>query len=209
MRLYEIVYVFDPERSEDDLTGLLERFHKLAISNGGEVEAVDHWGVRQLAYPIRKHKSGYYVVAHVRASADALPEFERILRLEPSLVRYLIVLNEGEPTTGLSIVAPRSTRGEAVEPAIDEDEDEDEDPTSEGPPEFSGGRGRRRRMDGPAIQLLNYKDVGTLSKFMTEEGKILPRRTTRVTAGFQRNLGRAVKRARFVALIPYVSEHRA
>ena len=62
-------------------------------------------------------------------------------------------------------------------------------------------------MEGPPILLLNYKDVGTLSRFVTEQGKILPRRTTKVTARFQRQLGRAVKRARYLALLPYVQKH--
>ena len=90
------------------------------------------------------------------------------------------------------------------------DEDEPEEPEVEeeshnraGPPEFSGPRGRRRRMEGPPILVLDYKDVGTLSHFLTEQGKILPKRTTKVSAGFQRQLGRAVKRARYLALVPY------
>ncbi|MCA1789404.1 MAG: 30S ribosomal protein S18 [Thioalkalivibrio sp.] len=58
-------------------------------------------------------------------------------------------------------------------------------------------------MEGPPILLLNYKDVSTLSRFMTEQGKILPKRTTKVTAAFQRQLGSAIKRARYLALIPY------
>jgi small subunit ribosomal protein S18 len=62
-------------------------------------------------------------------------------------------------------------------------------------------------MEGPVIELLNYKDVSTLSQFMTEQGKILPKRTTKVTAGFQRQLGRAIKRARYLALIPYIRDH--
>ncbi len=62
-------------------------------------------------------------------------------------------------------------------------------------------------MEGPVIELLNYKDVSTLSHFMTEQGKILPKRTTKVTARFQRQLGRAIKRARFLALIPYIRDH--
>ncbi|MFC1661166.1 30S ribosomal protein S18 [Gemmatimonadota bacterium] len=64
-------------------------------------------------------------------------------------------------------------------------------------------------MEGPAIQLLNFKDVNTLSRFMTESGKILPRRTTKVSAGFQRQLGRAIKRARYLALLPYIRDHEA
>ena len=71
------------------------------------------------------------------------------------------------------------------------------------PPEFQGSRGRRRSMEGPRILQLNYKDVTTLSHFITEQGKILPKRTTKVPAGFQRKLGAAIKRARYLALLPY------
>jgi small subunit ribosomal protein S18 len=90
----------------------------------------------------------------------------------------------------------------------DEGDDEDDDP-EKAPPEFQGARGRRRRMDGPAITLLNYKDVSTLSRFVTEQGKILPKRTTKVTAAFQRQLGRAVKRARYLSLLPYTGGREA
>ena len=214
MRLYEIVYVFHGDRTEDELAPKLERFHGLITADGGEIEALDLWGVRQLAYPIRNHTRAFYVVAHVRAEPSALPEFERIVGLDADVLRYLVVVNEGEPTTGLSVVAERpeteASEEESEDGDGDDDEDDDdaEDDGDDSPPEFSGGRGRRRRIDGPAIELLNYKDVSTLSRFMTEQGKILPKRTTRVSAAFQRKLGRAVKRARFLALVPYVSEQK-
>lgn len=213
MRLYEIVYVFDGDRTEEEVTAKIEEFNKLIVAGGGSVEAVDPWGVRQLAYPIKKHTRGFYAVAHVRATPDGLPEFERLVGFDPDVLRYLVVVNEGEPTTGLSVLVPKPER--ATEDDEDEDgegpDDRDGDESDDGddsPVEFSGGRGRRRRMDGPAVELLNYKDVATLSRFMTEQGKILPKRTTRVTAAFQRHLGSAVKRARFLGLIPYVSEQR-
>jgi small subunit ribosomal protein S18 len=133
---------------------------------------------------------------------------ERVLRLDEELMRFLIVLNEGEPTSGMSIVAQRPV-SERAEDEEEEEEDEDEEDDEESPPEFSGGRGRRRRHEGPAIELLNYKDVLTLSRFLTEQGKILPKRTTKVTARFQRQLGTAVKRARYLALVPYVRQHEA
>ena len=218
MRLYEVVYILDPALEESAVTSKLEKFHALATAEGGEVSAVDHWGGRQLAYPIKKQKAGYYVVAQFTAAAGALPEFERLLTLDEEVMRYLLVLNEGEPTSGQSVVAEstKPVSDDAPVP-VDDDEDEgddrdreaaraegeeEEDPSGR-PPEFQGSRGRRQRMEGPPIILLNYKDVGTLSHFVTEQGKILPRRTTKVTAGFQRQLGRAVKRARYLALIPY------
>lgn len=53
---------------------------------------------------------------------------------------------------------------------------------------------------------IDYKDIETLQKFITERGKILPRRITGVSAYFQRRLAKAIKRARHVALLPFVAE---
>lgn len=214
MRLYEVVYIMDPALDESAVDAKLEKFHELVTSSGGEVSAVDHWGNRQLAYPINKQSSGYYVVAQFTADPDALPEFERLLKLDDEVMRYLLVLNEGEPTTGDSLLADKPPR-QRDEDDDDEDDDEprgeveedDEDDDSTSPPEFSGSRGRRRRMEGPQVLHLNYKDVNTLSHYITEQGKILPKRTTKVTARFQRQLGTAVKRARFLALLPYMGRH--
>ncbi len=213
MRLYEIVYILDPALDEAGVNTHLEKHHGGITKAGAEIVAVDHWGARQLAYPVRKQGMGYYVVAHFNSPAEILPEFERQLKLDEAVLRYLLVLNEGEPTNGQSLVADRPAGAEA--PEVEEDEgDEGEEGAEEGrdadsPPEFSGGRGRRRRHEGPAITLLNYKDVSTLSRFLTEAGKILPKRTTKVTARFQRELGRAVKRARYLSLIPYIRDHEA
>lgn len=214
MRVYEVVYIFDASLDEDAVDKKLQALHKsVTAQKGAEITEVDHWGNRQLAYAINGSRTGYYVVAQFRADPEVLPEFERQLKLEDDLMRYLVVLNEGEPTTGMSILAPRSpsAREEEDDDEDDEDELEDEleDEDDDSPPEFSGGRGRRRRVDGPAVELLNYKDVSTLSRFMTEQGKILPRRTTKVSARFQRQLGQAVKRARFLGLVPYVRNHEA
>ncbi|UCC24419.1 MAG: 30S ribosomal protein S6 [Gemmatimonadales bacterium] len=213
MRLYEIVYILDPALDEAGVNAKLDKHHGLITGAGGEIVAVDHWGARQLAYPVRKQRTGYYVVAHFHAPAESLAELERQLKLDEEVLRYLLVLNEGEPTSGLSLVAdlPPSSheaRDQDDDEEDDEEDDEDDrDADDDSPPEFSGGRGRRRRHEGPAVTLLNYKDVSTLSRFLTEAGKILPKRTTKVTARFQRQLGTAVKRARYLALIPYVRDH--
>ena len=216
MRLYEVVYILDAALDEAAARAKLEKFHELAVVRGGEISAVDHWGPRQLAYPIKKVSVGYYVVAHFTAHAEALPEFERLLKLDGEVLRYLLIINEGEPTSGASIMADLPVRA-SDDDDDDDDEDEDQDdeltaddedeeprdPTS-APPEFAGARGRRRRMEGPRVIVLNYKDVETLSHFITDQGKILPKRTTKVTARFQRELGSAVKRARYLALLPYM-----
>lgn len=124
MKDYEVVYIFDSTVPDTGVEQKLERYHQLLTANGqGEITAVDSWGKRQLAYPIRKRTNGFYVVTQFRADVGALPEFERLLRLDEDLLRYLIVLNEGEPTAPMS-VATREPRGEGDE---DGDEEEDED----------------------------------------------------------------------------------
>jgi small subunit ribosomal protein S6 len=86
-REYEVVYIFSST-------------HKRALAaDGAEITAVEHWGKRQLAYPIDGHLNGNYVVAQFSTGPEALPEFERGLRLDEEVLRYLVVLSEGELPT--------------------------------------------------------------------------------------------------------------
>ncbi len=120
MRDYEIVYIFDSALDRTVIDQKLERFNRLATDDsGGEVTAVEHWGKRQLSYPIRKHDNGYYVVAQIRTIPASLPEFERAIKLDEDVLRYLVVLSEGE------LPLPRSS-SEAVKRGY-EDEDEEAD----------------------------------------------------------------------------------
>ena len=63
------------------------------------------------------------------------------------------------------------------------------------------------RHDAANTEYVDYKDLELLKRFLNEQGKLLPRRITGVNAKFQRQLTRAIKRARHVALIPYVSDN--
>jgi small subunit ribosomal protein S6 len=118
VREYETVYIFDTQLPEDRVNEKLDRYHGLLTGAGAEITAVDHWGRRQLTYPIRKQSAGYYVIAQFRSETGQLPEYERLLKLDDELLRYLIVLHEGEPTAPMSI-ATRAPR--------DEDEDGEEE----------------------------------------------------------------------------------
>lgn len=124
MKDYEIVYIFDSSLGEEQVTEKLDRYHALIAGgdSGGEIQAVDHWGRRQLAYPIRKKEAGYYVVVQFRTAPERLPELERVLKLDDDLLRYLIVLNEGQPTAPMSIATRQPQRED--ETGVDEDEEE-------------------------------------------------------------------------------------
>lgn len=62
------------------------------------------------------------------------------------------------------------------------------------------------RYDTSGIEYVDYKDVDLLKRYLNEQGKILPRRITNVSGKFQRQLTRAVKRARHLALLAYVAD---
>ncbi|MDQ3138239.1 MAG: 30S ribosomal protein S6 [Gemmatimonadota bacterium] len=94
-RQYEVVYIFESSLEEATINERLERFHALIQPSGGEAPQVNHWGKRTLAYPIKKHETGYYVVAKFDAEATALPEFERAIKLDDGVLRFLVVVNEG------------------------------------------------------------------------------------------------------------------
>lgn len=64
-------------------------------------------------------------------------------------------------------------------------------------------RGRPCPLCEAGIRVINYKDEKTLSRFMTDAGKIMPRRMTGMCARHQRQVGTAIKRGRFLALLPY------
>ncbi|GIQ70450.1 30S ribosomal protein S18 [Xylanibacillus composti] len=75
---------------------------------------------------------------------------------------------------------------------------------------FGGRRGRKRRkvcyFTVNKITHIDYKDTDLLKKFISERGKILPRRVTGTSAKYQRQLTVAIKRARQIALLPYTTE---
>jgi small subunit ribosomal protein S6 len=122
MRDYEIVYIFDSVLDRSVIDQKLERFNQLATGNGGgEILAVEHWGKRQLAYPIKKHDNGYYVVVQFRTDPTNLPEFERAIKLDEEVLRHLVVLSEGE------LPIPRSAAEASARYRDDEDDENGDD----------------------------------------------------------------------------------
>jgi small subunit ribosomal protein S6 len=120
-RQYEAVYVFDSTLEDAAITDKLDRFNGLLGSPSDLT--LNHWGRRAFAYPIGRRETGYYVIARFGAEPKALPEFERALKLDEGIVRYLVTLYEHE------LGATPMTEEELAEAArrrpIDEDEDDE------------------------------------------------------------------------------------
>ena len=116
MRKYESLYIIHPEVVGDDLTAMVERFQSVLTEQQAEILKLDNWGTRKLAYPIKKQEKGCYIQTIFEAEADVIAEYERRLRLEENVLRFLTVRFEGE-----LIDAPE----EAAAPVVDEDDVDD------------------------------------------------------------------------------------
>ncbi len=91
-RRYETVYIFDSALDEPAITEKLNRFHALLTKDGnGTMTNVSHWGKRTMAFKVKKKDTGYYVVAEFQAEGNLLPEYERAVKLDEGVLRYLIV----------------------------------------------------------------------------------------------------------------------
>ena len=91
-RRYETVYIFDSALDEPAITEKLNRFHALLTKDGkGTLTNVAHWGKRTMTYKIKKKETGYYVVAEFSTAGDLLPEYERAVKLDEGVLRYMCV----------------------------------------------------------------------------------------------------------------------
>lgn len=90
-RTYEVMYIVDPETSNENVEKLNEAVGKLVETEGGSVVKIDDMGRRKLAYPINKKKEGYYVLFEIEGSGQEILELERRMRVNDSIMRYMTV----------------------------------------------------------------------------------------------------------------------
>lgn len=91
MRKYEVMYIIRPTLEDAEREVVMEKINRVFIDNDSEVTNVDEWGIRELAYEIEKHRKGYYVVLNVKATPEAVNEFERIINLQEDIIRYIMI----------------------------------------------------------------------------------------------------------------------
>ncbi|MCQ2814883.1 MAG: 30S ribosomal protein S6 [Bacilli bacterium] len=94
MRKYEIMYILKADLDEAARTAEMEKLAKILTDNGGEIAKTDtSLGLRDLAYPIKDETKGYYVVLKVSMGNQAIDEFNRLVLINPSVLRHLIVVD--------------------------------------------------------------------------------------------------------------------
>lgn len=91
MRPYEAMVILDPTLSEEDTKAAVAKVGDLVSAIKGKVTEVEEWGKRKLAYEIKRHMEGYYVVCKFDASPESVTELERTLKISDPVLRFLVV----------------------------------------------------------------------------------------------------------------------
>ncbi len=84
------MYIIDASLAEDAITALKEKFNGL-IAENGEVESVDEWGKRRLAYEIDHKTEGYYVLVNFKADGEFPAELHRLMGIDEGIIRCMII----------------------------------------------------------------------------------------------------------------------
>ncbi|MCX7606233.1 MAG: 30S ribosomal protein S6 [Bacteroidia bacterium] len=88
---YEVTQIWPPDLGAGEYSQYREEFNRFLTENGAEIVNQEVWGLRRLAYPIRKRESGYYLYTEFRAPASFISRLRRYLQLRPHVLRDLIV----------------------------------------------------------------------------------------------------------------------
>ena len=95
MNSYETIFIIDATLDEENVNALKDKFTSLIQANG-ELESVDEWGKRRLAYEINDRTEGFYVLANFKAGADFPKELDRQYKITDGILRTIIIKKDEE-----------------------------------------------------------------------------------------------------------------
>ena len=233
MALYEHIFLARQDVTPQQVETLTEQIKSKIASLGGAVTKVEPWGLKSLAFRIKKNRKAHFTLLNIAGPSEAVVEVERLLSINEDVIRYLTIRvdeHEAGPSAMLrkredgdrDDRGPRGPRGDRPDRG-DRGDRGDRSDRGDRPPRRPRDDAKswsqlmataprrpffRRRKScpftGANAPKIDYKDTRLLSRYISERGKIVPSRITAVSAGKQRELAQAIKRARFLGLLPYV-----
>ena len=115
MRLYESVIIARQEISATQVETLINEFSAIIENGGGSIKKREYWGLRSLAYRIKKNRKGHYVMLNLETDSETLNEYERIMGLNEDILRFLNIRIEEvseEPSIMMQAKSERSERSD-------------------------------------------------------------------------------------------------
>ena len=204
MKNYELMVIFTPVLSEEEYKAAQKKFTSFLTENGGKAVHENAWGLKSLAYPIAKKTTGLYWVLEYKAPSDfneklkiQLLRDESVLRhMYTALDKYAVEYN-AKKRNGVTFKNRKSGGGNMAK--ANEIKYLTAIKAEKRPKKYC-------RFKKLGIRYIDYKDADFLKKFLNEQGKLLPRRLTGNSLKYQRKVSDAVKKARQMAILPYVTD---
>ena len=129
MRLYESVFIARQDITSAQVEAMADEFTEIITSAGGAIKKREYWGLRSLAYRIKKNRKGHYVMFNMETGPEALREYERIMGLNEDVLRFLnlnIEQIEDGPSIMVQAKTERSSRGQRDHSDADTNDDKDD-----------------------------------------------------------------------------------
>jgi small subunit ribosomal protein S6 len=119
MRRYETIFIIRPTIAEDEITGIIEKVNSIIEADGGTFIKIDKWGLKKLAYLIKKESQGHYVYVDYASVSASVAEMERIFRIDDRVLKYLTVklADSCDPDAIKELLAQEEQAAEAEEAA--------------------------------------------------------------------------------------------
>lgn len=91
MTIYEHTYIAAPEASKKDIDEIEKKISEILSKNSGKVHRTEDWGIRNLAYPIKKNNKGYYRNLYLEGDNKTVKEIENFEKFEDKIIKYLSI----------------------------------------------------------------------------------------------------------------------
>ncbi|MBB5346424.1 30S ribosomal protein S6 [Desulfoprunum benzoelyticum] len=126
MRRYETVFILRPSQSEDEINAIIENTKNIILNEQGSIIDLDRWGMKKLAYTIKKEIQGQYVFCDFAGTPASVAEFERKFRIDDAVLKYLTI--KTADTISEEEIAKAIADADAKQAALAQETSEDENP---------------------------------------------------------------------------------
>ena len=177
---YEILLIIRPEFAEK-IPEMLEK-HKYTVEQAkGSIDRIEEWGKRNLAYSIDDIQKANYVLINIKCSVEAKEQLEDYYKFNEMILRKLVLRNK-KPQVDKTLMM-KTVEADANDTRL---------------PKMTSFKHKND---------IDYKSKRILKYYVMETGRIVPSRLTNTSMLMQRKIAKAVKLARFIALLPYCDRH--
>eukprot|EP01132_Coremiostelium_polycephalum_P000298 gene298-387_t len=195
LKSYETVFILTPVLTSEQSESAIAKFRKFLLDKGANIVHEDAIGLKKLAYPINHKNTGIYHLIEFTSDPALIADLEIAYKRDESVIRFLTFVLDKHAVEYNTMKRNGTLQLKKQLPF---------EPKKE---MTKQNRKKYCRFKKLGINYIDYKNLDFLFRFLNEQGKILPRRISGNSLKYQKKVATAVKRARHLALLPYVADN--